>query len=83
MRALLSALCTGARGEFNDASALEGSLYWCQALHIRNKDKYQNNKHLQTLALFNSPQVLQVDIGNKGRYRNNNLTWTIVELASG
>ena len=27
----------------------------CQTLHITNKDSYQNNKHPQMLALFNSP----------------------------
>ena len=31
------------RGKFNNASALERSMYWCQALHITNKDRYQNN----------------------------------------
>ena len=30
-------------------------LYWCQALHIRNKDRYQNNERPRTLALLNSP----------------------------
>ena len=44
-------------GEFNNASALERSLYWCQALHITNNDRYQNNERSQALALLNSPLV--------------------------
>ena len=47
------------RGEFNNASALERSLYWCQAIHITNKDRYQNNERSRALALLNSPQVKQ------------------------
>ena len=30
------------RGKFNNASALGRSFYWCQALHIMNKDRYQS-----------------------------------------
>ena len=45
------------RGEFNNASALECSLYWCQALHITNKDRYQNNERSQALTSLNSPQL--------------------------
>ena len=26
-------------GQFNDSSALGGSLYWCKALHMTNKDR--------------------------------------------
>ena len=37
--------------EFNDVSALGCSLYWCQALHITNKDRYQYKEHPRTLAL--------------------------------
>ena len=33
------------------------SLYWCQALHITNKDRYQNNERPRALARLNSPQV--------------------------
>ena len=29
------------RGKFNNASALKRLLYWCQALHITNKDRYR------------------------------------------
>ena len=42
------------RGVFNDMSALGRSLYWCQALHITNIDRYQNNERPQMLALLNS-----------------------------
>ena len=48
------------RGKFNNASALERSLYWCQALHIMNKDRYQSTSARRALALLNSPQVLEV-----------------------
>ena len=37
-------------GEFKNASALERSLYWCQALHITNNDRYQINERSQALA---------------------------------
>ena len=30
-------------------------MYWCQALHITNKDSYQNNERPRALALLNSP----------------------------
>ena len=43
------------RGEFNDASALGRSLYWCQALHITYKDRYQSTSARRALALLNSP----------------------------
>ena len=33
------------------------SLYWCQALHIMNKDRYQSTSARRALALLNSPQV--------------------------
>ena len=46
-----------ARGKFNNASALGRSLYWCQALHIMNKDRYQSTSARRALALLNSPQV--------------------------
>ena len=45
------------RGKFNNASALGRSLYWCQALHIMNKDRYQSTSARRALALLNSPQV--------------------------
>ena len=44
-------------GEFNNASAFKRSLYWCQALHITNKDSYQSTSARRALALLNSPQV--------------------------
>ena len=43
---------TGTWGEFND-------VYWCQALHITNKDYIPENERPQTLALLNSPQLNQ------------------------
>ena len=46
------------RGKFNNASALGRSLYWCQALHIMNKDRYQSTSARQALALLNSPLVI-------------------------
>ena len=42
-------------GKFNNASALGRSLYWCQALHIMNKDRYQSTSARRALALLNSP----------------------------
>ena len=47
----------GTRAEFNNASAFKRSLYWCQALHITNKDRYQLTSARRPLALLNSPQV--------------------------
>ena len=47
-------------GEFNGASALGRSLYWCQALHITNKDRFQNNERPRILALLNSPSYVHV-----------------------
>ena len=44
-------------GKFNNVSALGRSLYWCQALHIMNKDRYQSTSARRALALLNSPQV--------------------------
>ena len=26
-------------------------MYWCQSLHITNKDRYQNNEHLSGMVL--------------------------------
>ena len=49
------------RGKFNNASPLGRSLYWCQALHIMNKDRYQSTSARRALALLNSPQ----DSGSK------------------
>ena len=46
------------RGKFNNASALGRSLYWCQALHIMNKDRYQSTSARRALAVLNSPLVL-------------------------
>ena len=43
------------RSEFNDVSAVERSLYWCQVLDIMNKDRYWNSKRTRTLALLNHP----------------------------
>ena len=45
------------RGKFNNASALGRSFYWCQALHIMDKDRYQSTSARRALALLNSPQV--------------------------
>ena len=45
------------RGEFNNASAFKRSLYWCQALHITNKDRYQSTSARRALALLNTPQM--------------------------
>ena len=45
------------RGEFNNASAFKRSLYWCQALHITNKDRYQSTSARRALALLNSPHI--------------------------
>ena len=50
------------RGEFNDASALERSFYWCQALHITNKDRYQSTSARRALALLNSPLANEFDV---------------------
>ena len=50
--------CGKSRGKFNNTSALGRSLYWCQALHIMNKDRYQSTSARRALALLNSPQVL-------------------------
>ena len=44
------------RGKFNNASAVKRSLYWCQALHNMNKDRYQSTSARRALALLNSPQ---------------------------
>ena len=44
-------------GEFNNASALERSLFLRQALQITNEDRYQNNKRPRALMLLNSPLV--------------------------
>ena len=55
------------RGEFNNASASKRSLYWCQALHITNKDRYQSTSARRALALLNSPlfpDAEKVLIGN-------------------
>ena len=48
------------RGKFNNASALGRSLYWCQALHIMNKDRYQSTSARRALALLNSPLNLSI-----------------------
>ena len=45
------------RGEFNNASAFKRSLYWCQAIHITNEDRYQSTSARRALALLNSSQV--------------------------
>ena len=45
------------RGKFNNASALGRSFYWCQSLHIMNKDRYQSKIARRALALLNSPQL--------------------------
>ena len=50
------------RGEFNNASALGRSLYWCQALHIMNKDRYQSTSARRALALLNSPLANVFDL---------------------
>ena len=46
------------RGEFNNASAFKRPLYWCQALHITNNDRYQSTSARRALALLNSTQVI-------------------------
>ena len=69
MQALSSAHCTDVRGKFNNASALGRSFYWCQALHIMNKDRYQSTSARRALALLNSPLALHIT--NKDRYQNN------------
>ena len=48
---------TISRGEFKNASAFKRSLYWCQALHITNKDRYQSTSARRALALLNSALV--------------------------
>ena len=80
MRALSGARCIDARGEFNNASAIKRSLYWCQALHITNKDRYQSTSARRALALLNSPQALH--IMNKNRYQNNERPRTLALLNS-
>ena len=52
------------RGKFNNASALGRSLYWCQALHIMDKDRYQSTSARRALALLNSPQVMVKSYGH-------------------
>ena len=47
------------RGESKNASAFKRSLYWCQALHITNKDRYQSTSARRALALLNSPLMLE------------------------
>ena len=32
-------------------------MYWCQALHITNTDRYQNNERPRALTLLNLPQL--------------------------
>ena len=51
------------RGKFNNASALGRSLYWCQALHIMNKDRYQSTSARRALASLNSPRVSDPRVG--------------------
>ena len=80
MRALSGARCTDTRGKFNNASALGRSLYWCQALHIMNKDRYQSTSARRALALLNSPQALHIT--NKDRYQNNERPRTLALLNS-
>ena len=50
---------TNSWGKFNNLSALGRSFYWCQALHIMNKDRYQSTSARRALALLNSPLYLQ------------------------
>ena len=52
------------RGKFNNASALGRSFYWCQALHIMNKDRYQSTSARRALTLLNSPRVLVIGNSN-------------------
>ena len=58
--------CT-TRGKFKNASALGRSLYWCQALHIMNKDRYQSTSARRALTLLNSPpfQIISLIDGQK------------------
>ena len=48
-------------GEFNNVSAFKRSLYWCQALRITNKDRYQSTGARRALTLLNSPQMTFLD----------------------
>ena len=53
----------------------ERSLYWCQALHITNKDRYQNNERSQTLALLNSRLCIRLVLStNCKNYQQTTLT---------
>ena len=52
------------RGKFNNASALGRSLYWCPALHIMNKDRYQSTSARRALALLNSPLICFIQLLN-------------------
>ena len=69
-------------GEFNNASALKHSLYWCQALHIMNKDRYRSWSTRRALALLNSPLVVTVlsirsiHLNMKVKYRKKIITGT-------
>ena len=54
-------------GKFNNASASKRSLYWCQALHITNKDRYQSTSARRALALLNSPLVTAISHQKKTR----------------
>ena len=56
-RELVALLNLSSWGEFNNTSALGRSLYWCQALHITNKDRYQSTSARRALALLNLPLV--------------------------
>ena len=47
----------------------------CQALHITNKDEYQNKEHQRTLALLNSPLV------QPRRQKSSPHDWKIVDWA--
>ena len=68
------------RGKFNNASALGRSLYWCQALHIMNKDRYQSTSARRALALLNSPQVFSkhclVNVISKDTYLVFSIYWS-------
>ena len=68
------------RGKFNNASALGRSLYWCQALHIMNKDRYQSTSARRALALLNSPLVLvQRDVCSYAIKLTNKYDLTVIE----
>ena len=68
MRALASARCTDARGEFNNASARRALVDWYLSLFIMCKAGHQYNERPRALALLNLPQALHIT--NKDKYQS-------------